>query len=195
MQRKISCNGNLCNWFSTAPPKFVYSFDDRDDQVAILKKLITDCINIHAPLKTVKLKRLIAPWMHDPKVIELQKELASQRETCHNHETSINHKNYQSTRNKLKNIIKETKANSLCKALSDKQPTVHRILNKQHDRIKLHPSDLNTHFTTFAWRLTHKDNEPHDFTDLLDSISEESQLETFKSNTPTTMKLEKSYLE
>ena len=88
--------------------------------------------------------------MHDPKIIELQKELASQRETCHNHETSINHKNYQSTKNKLKNIIKETKANSLCKALSDKQPTVHRILNKQHDRIKLHPSVLNTHFTTFA---------------------------------------------
>ena len=72
---------------------------------------------------------------------------------------------------------------------------MHRILNKQHDRIKLHPYDLNTHFTTFASRLTHKDNEPHDFTDLLDSISEESQLETFKSNTPTTMKLEKSYLE
>ena len=92
--------------FKQLPLNFVYSFDDRDDQVAILNKLITDCINIHAPLKTVKLTRLIAPWRHDPKIIKLQKELASQRETCHNHETSINHKNDQSTRNKLKNIIK-----------------------------------------------------------------------------------------
>ena len=77
----------------------VYSFDDPDDQVGILNKLITD--SIHAPLKRVKLTRPIAPWMHDPKIIELQKELASQRETYRNHETSINHKNYQNTRNKL----------------------------------------------------------------------------------------------
>ena len=38
-----------------------------------------------------KLTRPIGPWMHDPKIIELQKELASQRETFLNHETSINH--------------------------------------------------------------------------------------------------------
>ena len=116
--------------------------------MAILNKLITDCINIHVPLKRVKLTRPIALWMHDSKIIELQKELASQRETYRNHETSINHKNYQNTRNKLKKVIKETKSNFLCKALSDKQPTkvwntVDRILNKQHNRIKLHPSDLN----------------------------------------------------
>ena len=63
----------------------VYSFDNRDDQVAMLNKLITDCINIQALLKRIKLTRPIAPWMHDPKIIELQKELASQRETYHNH--------------------------------------------------------------------------------------------------------------
>ena len=55
-----------------------------------------------------------------------------------------------------------------------------KILNKQHNRIKLHPSDLNAHFTTLASRLTHKDNEPHDFTDFLNTISEETGPETFK---------------
>ena len=39
--------------------------------------------------------------------------------------------------------------------LSDKQPakvwdTVDRILDKQHDSIKLHPSDINNHFTSLA---------------------------------------------
>ena len=87
--------------------------------------------------------------MHDPKIIELQQELASQRKTYRNHETLINHKNYQNTRNKILKVIKETKANFLRKALSDKQPTevfntVDRILNKQRNRIELHPSDLNT---------------------------------------------------
>ena len=87
--------------FQQLPLNLVYSFDDPDDQVAILSKLITDCINIHAPLKRVKLTRPIASWMLDPKIIELQKELASQRETFRKHETSINLKNYQNTRNKL----------------------------------------------------------------------------------------------
>ena len=55
-----------------------------------------------------------------------------------------------------------------------------RILNKQHNRIKLHPSDLNAHFTTLASRLTHNGNEPHDFADFFNTISEETGLETFK---------------
>ena len=81
--------------------------------------------------------------------------------------------------------MKENKANSLRQALSDKQPTkvwntVDRILNKQHNRIKLHPSDLNTHFTTLASRLIHKDNELHYFTEFFNTISEETELETFK---------------
>ena len=58
--------------------------------------------------------------MHDPKIIKLQKELASQRETYRNHENSINHKNYQNTRNKLQKVIKETKANFLRKTHIDK---------------------------------------------------------------------------
>ena len=126
--------------------------------------------------------------MHDPKIIKLQKELASQRETYRNHENSINHKNYQNTRNKLQKVIKETKANFLRKAHIDKLKvwkkkvwnTVDRILNKQHNRIKLHPSNLNTHFTTLASRLTHKGNEPYDFTDFFSIISEETGLEIFK---------------
>ena len=55
-----------------------------------------------------------------------------------------------------------------------------RILNKQHNSVKLHPSDLNTHFTTLASRVTHKDNETHDFTDFFNTISEETEQETLK---------------
>ena len=57
--------------FQQLPLNLIYSFDDPDDQVAMLNKLIIDCINIHTPLKRVKLTRLIAPWMHDSKIIEL----------------------------------------------------------------------------------------------------------------------------
>ena len=88
----------------------------------MLNKLITDCINIHTPLRRVKLTRPIAPWMQDPKIIELQKELASQLEAYCNHKNSINHKNYHNTRNKLLKVMKETKANFLRKVLISSLP-------------------------------------------------------------------------
>ena len=57
-----------------------------------------------------------------------------------------------------------------------------RILNKQHDRIKLHPSDINNHFTSLASCLTHKINEPYNFTEFFRNILDEVNLDTFKIN-------------
>ena len=131
------------------------------------------CINTHAPLRKVKLTRPVAPWMNDPKIANLQKDLGTQRTIYRNHKSSSNHTNYQNTRNKLKKTIKE--ASFLRKSLSNKQPakvwdTVDRILNKQDDRIKLRPSYINTHFTSLASRLTRKINEPYYFTEFFQNI-------------------------
>ena len=49
--------------FSTLPFSTVYSFDNSDDQLAMLSKLILDCIDRHAPLKRTKFTRLPAPWL------------------------------------------------------------------------------------------------------------------------------------
>ena len=84
---------NYVTDFQQLPLNLVYLFDDPEDQVAMLNKLSTGCINIHEPSKRVKITRPIAPWMHDPKILELQKESVSLRETYWDHETSINHKN------------------------------------------------------------------------------------------------------
>ena len=84
---------NYVTDFQQLPLNLVYLFDDPEDQVAVLNKLSTGCINIHEPSKRVKITRPIAPWMHDPKILELQKESVSLRETYWDHETSINHKN------------------------------------------------------------------------------------------------------
>ena len=151
----------------------VYSFDDSEHQVLIFNKLVVDCINTHAPLRKVKLTRPVAPWMNDPKIANLQKDLGTQRTIYRNHKSSSNHTNYQNTRNKLKKTIKE--ASFLRKSLSNKQPakvwdTVDRILNKQDDRIKLRPSYINNHFTSLASRLTRKINEPYDFTEFFQNV-------------------------
>ena len=57
-----------------------------------------------------------------------------------------------------------------------------RILNKQHDRTKRHPSDIKNHFTSLASRLTRKINEPYDFTEFFQNISDDANPDTFKIN-------------
>ena len=59
--------------FSTLPFSTVYSFDNPDDQLAVLNKLILDCIDRHAPLKRTKFTRPPASWMKQLDIIELQK--------------------------------------------------------------------------------------------------------------------------
>ena len=161
--------------------------------------LVVNCITTHAPLRKVKLTRPVVTWMNDPKIANLQKDLHTQHTIDRNQKSSSNHTNYQNTRNKLKKTIKETKASFLRKAFSDKRPakvwdTVHRVLNKQHDRIKLHPSDINNHFTSLAFRLTRKINEPYNFTEFFQNISDVNA-DTFKISILTTMRFEKFFLE
>ena len=159
----------------------IWSFDDPGGQVSIFNKLVVDCINTHAPLRKVKLTRPVGPWMYDPKIANLQKDLDTQRTNYRNHKSSSNHTNYQNTRNKLWKAIKGTKASFLRKAFSDKQPpkvwyTVNRILNKQHDRIKIHPSNIKF----LSSRLTHKINEPYNFTEFFQNISDDVNPDIFK---------------
>ena len=47
--------------FSTLLFSTVYSFDNPEDQLALLNKLILDCIDRHAPLKRTKFTRPPAP--------------------------------------------------------------------------------------------------------------------------------------
>ena len=120
--------------FQQLPLNLVYSFDVPEDQVSIFNKFVVDYINSHATLKKVKLTRPVAPWMNDPKMVNLRTDLDTKLTIYGNHKSSDNYTNYQNTRNKLNKTIKETKASFLLKALSDKQPaldTVHRISNRQ----------------------------------------------------------------
>ena len=172
--------------FQQLPLNLAYSFDDPEDQVSIFNKLVVDCINTHAPLRKVKLTGPVAPSMNDPKIANLRNDLDAQHTIYRNHKSCSNHANYQNTRNKLKKkTIKETKASFLQKALSKKQPvkvwdTVDRILNKQHDRIKLHPSDINNHLICLASSLTRSINEPYDFTEFFQNISDDVNPDTFE---------------
>ena len=64
-------------------------------------ELVVDCINTHAPLRKVKLTRPVVPWMNDTKIVNLRKDLDTQRTVYRNQKSSSNHANYENTRNKL----------------------------------------------------------------------------------------------
>ena len=88
--------------FSTLPFSTIYSFHSPDDQLAMLNKLILDCIYRHAPLKGTKSTIPPAPWMKQLDIIELQKQREKYRFLPHNIPSKENWINFRNARNKLK---------------------------------------------------------------------------------------------
>ena len=88
--------------FSTLPCSTVYSFNNPDNQLGVLKKLILHCVDHHAPLKRTKFTRPSVPWMKQLDIIELQKQRHKYRFLAHNIPSKENWINFRNTRNKLK---------------------------------------------------------------------------------------------
>ena len=68
----------------TLPFSTICSFDNPEDQLAMLNKLILDCIDRHSLLKRIKFTRPPAPWMKQLDIIELQKRRNKHRFLAHN---------------------------------------------------------------------------------------------------------------
>ena len=132
---------NFISDFSQLPLSIVYGFEDPNDQISMLNKLITDSIAEHAPVKITKFTRPPALWMKDTEIITARNHLENLRITSRNSNNADSTKgdNYKNARNSYKNVIKQKKALFLRKALSSKKPkevwqTVNRII---------HPSCFN----------------------------------------------------
>ena len=69
--------------FWELPLNLVYNFDQPDDQVAILNKLIRDCIEKHAPIKRVRLTQPVAPWMKEESIVNLKTQLKHHPHKAH----------------------------------------------------------------------------------------------------------------
>ena len=106
-EKDIDINSYVSD-FQELPLNLVYAFDEPDDQVTILNKLVLDCIEKHAPIKKVRLTRPVAPWIKDESIVNLKTQLEH-----HWHKASVSkeqndRKQYQVTWNKLKKTIKTT---------------------------------------------------------------------------------------
>ena len=149
--------------FATLPLELVYAFNDPNDMISVFNELISNHINEHAPLKTIRVTCPTAPWMKDTDIVDLQQKCHQLRTLCHttNRETDWN--DFRNVRNKLKTKIKSTKSNFYRKALSSKKSSevwkvIHKILNPNGKRIRINPNELNKHFSTTSKQLTCRNN-------------------------------------
>ena len=71
-ERKVGMN-QYVNDCSKLPLSLVYRFKEPEDQISILNKHFSDCLESHAPARRVKLTRPIAPWMKDLRLLVIDK--------------------------------------------------------------------------------------------------------------------------
>ena len=132
------------NDFKTLPFATVYSFNEADDQLDTLNKLILSVIDKHAPLVKTKFTKPPAPWMKDTKINNLQRQRDHWRHEAHKNLTDENWENYRESRNKIKKAIKEKKTQFYRKVnkpteLKDYRPiSILPILSKVYEKQVLH---------------------------------------------------------
>ena len=137
----------------------VYSFDDPDDQVKTLTKLITDFLSRHAPIKRTKFTRPPAPWMKTLDIINLQKKRNELRTAARRTQTESDWELFRNTKNELKYKIISAKRTFYKKALESKNlktiwRTIYRILKPNPERCTASPTPLNNCYSSLAADLT-----------------------------------------
>ena len=160
------CDLETCiNGFKTLPFATAYSFNETDDQLDTLNKLIFSVIDKHAPLFKTKFTRPPALCMKDIKINKLQRERDHWRHEAHKNPTDENWATYRESRNKIKKAIKEKKTQFYRKVLSSKNSkeiwkVIHRILNPNMSTLQADPSALNEFFNKTAERVVGQSEEP-----------------------------------
>ena len=122
--------------FKQLPTRLVYAFDEPDDKISVLNKLVNQCISEHAPIKRTKFTRPPARWLKDPEICKAKNVLDNLQTKLRdlNHSDLTVRQNYQTARNRCKKRFRSKKVSLLQKALSSRNPkevweTVHRILD------------------------------------------------------------------
>ena len=58
--------------FKQLPTSLVYAFDDPDDRISVLNKLVHQCISGHTPTKRRKYTRPSGSWLKDLEISQVE---------------------------------------------------------------------------------------------------------------------------
>ena len=92
-ERKVEMN-QYVNDFSKLLLNLLYGFEEPEDQISILNKLFSDCLESHAPTCRVKLTRPIVPWMKDPTIVSDRQKVELPRIKSRDSKNSKEHPKY-----------------------------------------------------------------------------------------------------
>ena len=129
----------------------MYSFNNPDDQLETLSKIILECIERHASLKKTKFTHPTAPWMKDPDIVALQNQRYKLRYKAHSKRTRSAWGAYRKTRNEIKQKINATRTLFYTNFLNSKNTkiiwkVIHRILNPKSTTLEGYVNDNNKFF-------------------------------------------------
>ena len=110
------------NYFSKLPLSLVYGFEEPEDQISILNKLFSDCLESNAPTRRVKLTHPIAPWMKDPTIVSDRQKLELSWIKSLDSKNLKEHEKYLQDKKQYKKTIKDKKNSFFRKALPSKNP-------------------------------------------------------------------------
>ena len=176
------------NDFRTLTLATLYSFNETDDQLDTLNKLILSVIDKHAPLLKTKFTKPPAPWMKDIKIDKLKQERDHWGHKAYKNPADENWRIYRESRNKIKEAIKDKKTQFYRKVLSSKNSkeiwkVIHRILNPNMSTLQTDPSALNEYFNKTAERLVGQNAATDDVLSHINSLTSKPwQFQTTKSN-------------
>ena len=136
----------------------VYSFDDSNDQLDALNKLILNAINEHAPLMKTTFTRPPAPWMKNFEINKLQ------REREHRRLIASKHLNHGENSEQLGTKSKRLSARKICffkkvfqsKNKNDIWKVIYPVLSLNPKTLKVDSEKLNEFFNKTAERLVGK---------------------------------------
>ena len=165
-QTKYKYKRNLKNFelkkyvqdFKTLPKSLVYSFDNPNDQLDTLDKLILNEINEHAPLTRTKFMRPTAPWIKDFEIKKLEKEKDHWRHEAHSKQALQSWEQFREIWDKIKKVINKKKTSFFKKVFQSKNKNdiwkiIHRIVILNSKTVKVDPKKLNEFFNKTAERL------------------------------------------
>ena len=106
--------------FKALPVSLVYYFDDPNDQLDTLNKLILNVINENAPLMKTKFTRPPTPWMKDFEINKLQRKRDQWRHETYSQQTPQSSEKIRTIRNMIKKVINEKKTSFYKKVFQSK---------------------------------------------------------------------------
>ena len=152
-----------------------------NEMVDSINTLISECLDRHAPQKSVNITRLPATWLHAADIRQLQAERDKRRLDAHSANNDESWAAFRAIPKKVNVVIGKAKRSFFMAALSSKRPkqvlrVIHRVLNPSTSPPRADPDQLNKYFIATNERtLGTTPDATSDLLELAKSLPEHSQ--------------------